>query len=128
MSLQVLSRGKDIYSFEDVIKKREKDREFKTLLDKARLRVTIAGQIKIAREEAGLSQSELADALGISQPMIGRLEGLKDNRLPSIELLAKIASITKKETDSKPTWILSGIGMYVRLGHYESNSVQTCLV
>ncbi len=88
---------KDIYRLEDAINKQEKDREFKTLLDKARLRVAIARQIKIAREEAGLSQSELADALGISQPMIGRLEGLKDNRLPSIELLAKIASITKKK-------------------------------
>lgn len=88
---------KDIYRLEDVINKQEKDHEFKILLDKARLRVAIARQIKIAREEAGLSQSELADALGISQPMIGRLEGLKDNRLPSIELLAKIASITKKK-------------------------------
>ena len=88
---------KDIYCLEDVINKQENNRKFKTLLDKARLRVAIARQIKIVREEAGLSQSELADALGISQPMIGRLEGLKDNRLPSIELLAKIASITKKK-------------------------------
>ena len=91
------TRTKDIYSLEDIIKRREKDREFKILLDKARLRVAIARQIKIAREKAGLTQSELADAIGISQPMIGRLEGLKDNRLPSIELLAKIASITKKK-------------------------------
>ena len=95
--MKIHTRIKDIYSLEDVIKRRGKDREFKTLLDKARLRVAIARQIKIAREEAGLSQSELADALGISQPMIGRLEGLKDNRLPSIELLAKIASITRKK-------------------------------
>ncbi|MBI4221735.1 MAG: hypothetical protein HY607_03520, partial [Planctomycetes bacterium] len=51
---------KDIYRLEDVINKQEKDREFKILLDKARLRVAIARQIKIAREEAGLSQSELA--------------------------------------------------------------------
>ena len=95
--MKIHTRIKDIYSLEDVIKRRGKDREFKTVLDKARLRVAIARQIKIAREEAGLSQSELADALGISQPMIGRLEGLKDNRLPSIELLAKIASITRKK-------------------------------
>lgn len=87
----------NIYHLEDTIDKHEKDPEFKILLDKARLRVAIARQIKIAREEAGLSQSALADALGISQPMIGRLEGLKDNRLPSIELLTKIASITKKK-------------------------------
>lgn len=95
--MKIHNSKKDIYSLENIIKKRAKDHEFKTLLDKARLRVAIARQIKIAREEAGLSQSGLADALGISQPMIGRLEGLKDNRLPSIELLAKIASITKKK-------------------------------
>lgn len=92
-----LKQEKDIHSLEDVIKRREKDYEFKILLDKARLRVAIARQIKIAREKAGLTQSELADAIGISQPMIGRLEGLKDKRLPSIELLVKIASITRKK-------------------------------
>lgn len=95
--MKIHAHKKDIYRLEDVINKQEKDPEFKMLLDKARLRVTIARQIKIAREDAGLSQTELADALGISQPMIGRLEGLKDKRLPSIELLAKIASITKKK-------------------------------
>lgn len=88
---------KDIYRLEEVVNRQEKDHEFKILLDKARLRVAIARQIKIAREEAELSQSELAEALGMSQPMIGRLEGLTDSRLPSIELLAKIASITKKK-------------------------------
>ena len=107
--MKIHTRIKDIYSLEDVIKRRKKDHEFKILLDKARLRVAIARQIKIAREDAGLSQSELADALGISQPMIGRLEGLKDNRLPSIELLAKIASITKKKL------IVNQPGFYLEL-------------
>src|SRR3989339_2098687 len=109
ISMKTHTLVKVIYRLEDAINKQEKDREFKILLDKARLRVAIARQIKIAREEAGLSQSELADALGISQSMIGRLEGLKDNRLPSIELLAKIASITKKKL------IVNQPGFYLEL-------------
>lgn len=86
----------ELRSIEEIIKEHEKDREFKTLLDQARLRVAIARQIKLARERAGLTQSELAKALGVTQPMIGRLESLKDKRLPSIELLARISAITKK--------------------------------
>jgi DNA-binding XRE family transcriptional regulator len=84
-------------AIEEIIKEHEKDREFKAFLDQARLRVAIARQIKLAREKAGLTQAELAKALGVTQPMIGRLESLKDKRLPSIELLAKIAAVTKKQ-------------------------------
>ncbi len=83
-------------SIEEIIKGHERDREFKPLLDQARLRVAIARQIKLAREKAGFTQAELAEALGVTQPMIGRLESLKDKRLPSIELLARIAAVTKR--------------------------------
>jgi DNA-binding XRE family transcriptional regulator len=86
----------ELRSIEEVIKGHEKDHGFKHLLDQARLRVAIARQIKVAREKAGLTQAELAKALGVTQPMIGRLESLKDKRLPSIELLARIAAVTKK--------------------------------
>lgn len=89
-------RLSELRSIEEIIKRHEKDHEFKPLLDQARLRVAIARQIKVAREKAGLTQAELAEALGVTQPMIGRLESLKDKRLPSIELLARIAAITKK--------------------------------
>jgi DNA-binding XRE family transcriptional regulator len=86
----------ELRSLEEVIKGHERDHEFKPLLDQARLRVAIARQIKLAREKAGLTQAELAEALGVTQPMIGRLESLKDKRLPSIELLARVAAVTKK--------------------------------
>lgn len=89
-------RLSELRSIEGIIKEHERDREFKALLGQARLRVAIARQIKLAREKAGLTQAELAKALGVTQPMIGRLESLKDKRLPSLELLAKIAAVTKK--------------------------------
>lgn len=74
----------------------EGDAGFATLLDRARLRVAMARAIKHAREEAGLTQAELAKALNITQPMVGRLESMKDKRLPGIELLFRIASVTRK--------------------------------
>jgi DNA-binding XRE family transcriptional regulator len=88
---------KDLRSHKEVIKEVERDPEFKNLLDRARLRVAIARQIKQVREKAGLTQAELAEALKMSQPMLGRLESLKDKRLPSLELLFRIASVTKKK-------------------------------
>ena len=89
-------RVSQLRSLEEIIKEHAKDHEFKPLLDQARLRVAIARQIKLAREKAGFTQAELAEALGVTQPMVGRLESLKDQRLPSIELLARIAAVTKR--------------------------------
>ena len=93
---QIQGKLWELRSIDDIIKGHERDHEFKALLDQARLRVAIARQIKLARQKAGLTQAELAKALGVAQPMIGRLESLKDKRLPSLELLAKIAAVTKK--------------------------------
>ena len=82
-------------SLDKIIKRHEREPGFRPLLDQARLRVAIARQIKLSREKAGLTQAELAQALGVTQPMIGRLESLRDKRLPSLELLAKIVKVTK---------------------------------
>lgn len=90
-------RIKELPSLDEIVKEHEREPGFKTLLDHARLRVAVARAIKTAREKAGLSQAELAGALGISQPMIGRLESLKDKRVPSLELLAKISAVTKRK-------------------------------
>jgi Predicted transcriptional regulators len=50
----------------------------------------IGSRIKIKRVEAGLSQKELAQAIGVSPPAINRFE--KGIKSPSIETLAKLAS------------------------------------
>ena len=42
------------------------------------------------REQAGLTQQELADRLNVKQPVIGRLEKGKDKRAPRIETLRRI--------------------------------------
>lgn len=90
-------RIKELPSLEEIVAGHEQDPEFKVILDRVRLRIAVARAIKTAREKADLTQAELAEALGISQPMIGRLESLKDKRVPSLELLAKISAVTKKK-------------------------------
>ncbi len=90
-------RIKELPSLEEIVAGHEQDSEFKVILNRVRLRIAVARAIKTAREKAGLTQAELAGALGISQPMIGRLESLKDKRVPSLELLAKISAVTKKK-------------------------------
>ncbi len=87
---------KDLPSIRPFIRGQEKDPEMKVLMDRAGLRIEIARAIKTAREKAGLTQAELAKELGKTQAQIGRLESLKDKRLPSLELLAEIAAVTKK--------------------------------
>ena len=87
---------KDLPSIGSFIREQEKDPEMKVLMDRAGLRIEIARAIKTARERAGLTQAELAKELGKTQAQIGRLESLRDKRLPSLELLAKIAAVTKR--------------------------------
>lgn len=93
---RIAERVSSYPTLKEYIKEQEKDPEFKDLLDRSRLRVAVARAIKLAREKAGLTQAELAKALNTTQSVIGRLESLKDNRLPSLELLVKIAEITQK--------------------------------
>jgi DNA-binding XRE family transcriptional regulator len=82
--------------FDDWVTVRERDPEFKAELNRARLRVAIVRAIKQARELAGLTQAELAQALGLKQSAIGRLESLRDQRLPSVDLLLRISAATRK--------------------------------
>lgn len=47
--------------------------------------------IKKAREEKGMEQSELADMVGVSQPTISSYEsGVREPRLGVIKLLARV--------------------------------------
>lgn len=81
----------------DWIKGEEKrDRSFKTSMDRLRIRIAIVKAIKAIRQKANITQAELAKALNVHQSTIGRLESMKDNRLPNIDLLIKISQITRK--------------------------------
>lgn len=56
----------------------------------SRVRVAIAVMIKALREQAGLSQAQLAKLAGIPQSQVARLEGTSDRRIPSMDLLTNI--------------------------------------
>lgn len=57
-------------------------------------RKKLGKQIKLARVELDLSQTELANAIGATQKSISRYEA--GASLPSLETLAKIAKTLKK--------------------------------
>ena len=56
----------------------------------SRVRVAIAALVKTLREQAGMSQTQLAKVAGIPQSQVARLEGTNDKRIPSMDLLTKI--------------------------------------
>ncbi len=58
--------------------------------------VKVGDKIKRLREEAGLTQSELAKKLGKTQSYVGLLE--KDYRSITLNTLEKIAKALKKDT------------------------------
>ena len=60
--------------------------------------LTLAGQVIARRQEAGLTQAQLAKAAGLGHHAIFRLEkGLVDPKLSSIEKIGEILQATPKE-------------------------------
>jgi ribosome-binding protein aMBF1 (putative translation factor) len=55
----------------------------------------LAREVIKARTDAGLSQSELAERMGTTQPFVARLES--GNTFPSIRTLLKVAKATGKK-------------------------------
>jgi ribosome-binding protein aMBF1 (putative translation factor) len=96
MKKNLREKIKGLPSLDDIVSEHCKDPKFKAEFERMKLRLAVARAIKTAREKAGLSQAELASALGLTQPMIGRLESLKDRSLPSLDLLAKISAATQR--------------------------------
>ena len=61
-------------------------------VEAARLRLELAQTVHDLREQAGLSQSDLAKQVGTKQPNISRLENGEVAGLPSLDLLGRVAS------------------------------------
>lgn len=58
----------------------------------------ISENVKARRLELGLTQTELADAVGVSQPFIAGLEA--GNRVPRIDSIAKLADALRTTPDA----------------------------
>jgi phage repressor protein C with HTH and peptisase S24 domain len=73
--------------------------------------MNLSQRLKAARKHANLTQKELADAAGVSQPVISQLEG--GASLKSVHI-AKLATTCKVD----PLWLSEGVGeMLARRAH-----------
>ncbi|MDO8281773.1 MAG: helix-turn-helix transcriptional regulator [Thermodesulfovibrionia bacterium] len=70
-----------------------KDKDFKLYFDKAEAKRNIAQEIAALRRTNHLTQAQLAEKVGTRQQVISRMESPNDNRMPSLDFLAKIAKI-----------------------------------
>ncbi|MBM4135945.1 MAG: helix-turn-helix transcriptional regulator [Nitrospira sp.] len=73
------------------IERHLKDREFKIYFDRAEAKRKIAQEIAALRKAHNITQSQLARKIQTKQQAISRLESPNDKRMPSFELLDRIA-------------------------------------
>ena len=75
-----------------------KNPHMQTILAKARVNAAVAQLIYNAREQAGLTQKELAELVGTKQPVIARLEDA-DYEGHSLTMLQRIATALHQRLD-----------------------------
>ena len=78
------------------IERQLKDREFRLYFDKAEAKRKIAQEIALLRKAQHISQAQLAKEIKTSQQVISRLESPRSKRMPSIELLDRVARALKR--------------------------------
>ncbi len=78
-----------------------KDLEFREHYQKELLINEISKLIVELRKEAHLTQAELAKKADTTQPVIARLESGANSRIPSLELLARVAKAVNTELHIK---------------------------
>ena len=82
-------------ALKDVLKRELKDPEFSFYFEREKSISEIARFVRDARLKAGLTQAQLAKKAQSSQVVIARLESGTDQRVPSLDLLERIASALK---------------------------------
>lgn len=76
----------------------QKDPKMQEILATARMNADVAQLIYDAREQAGLTQKQLADLVGTKQPVIARLEDA-DYEGHSLAMLQRIATALHKRLE-----------------------------
>lgn len=72
------------------IKSKSKDGEFKVAYEEVQMHLKIAKLLEELRHKANLTQAELAEMTGVSQPMIARLERGDQDRVPILRTINRI--------------------------------------
>jgi predicted XRE-type DNA-binding protein len=75
---------------DDIIRKELRDPKYRREFLRFSVRIEIAAAIKHLRLSRGLTQKQLAARARIPQSQIGRIEGLSDARIPSLDQLVNI--------------------------------------
>jgi DNA-binding XRE family transcriptional regulator len=78
-------------TLDEVLREQLKDPEFRYHFEQRALVHEVALAVRQMREAAGLTQAQLAALIGVSQPMIARVERGSDRRTPSWDTLRRIA-------------------------------------
>jgi ribosome-binding protein aMBF1 (putative translation factor) len=77
-------------SFETYLGNQMKDPAFRRAWEARRVVAEVALAVRRMREEAGLTQAQLADLIGVKQPMIARVERGSDPRTPRWDVLRRV--------------------------------------
>ena len=81
------------------LKKKLKDKELSFSYEEAAIHLKIARLVENLRQKEGLTQAQLSNLSGISQPMIARLERGDPNRIPTLSTINKIFRALGYEID-----------------------------
>ena len=77
-------------SFHDYLTGQLEDPEFRRAWESRMVVAELAMAVRRMREEAGLTQAQLAALIGVKQPMIARLERGTDPRTPRWDVLRRV--------------------------------------
>ena len=83
------------FTLNNMINEQLEEQEFAAEYNRELLINAIAKVVVKLRKNKKLTQSQLADKLGTSQSVIARLESGNDSRIPSLDMLARIANATQ---------------------------------
>lgn len=75
-----------------ILEEKSKNNKFVQLYQDEELINEVVNQLIKSRKEKGITQTQLAKITNTTQPLIARLEGRKDSRIPSLKLLSKLAN------------------------------------
>ncbi len=80
-----------------VLARQMKDPEFRYHYEQRKLVHEVAVAVRAMRKQAGMTQAQLATEVGVSQPMIAKIEKGIDQRVPHWEMLGKVCVALGKQ-------------------------------
>jgi len=87
-------------TLDNIIKEEyDKDEDFAKHYDKEMLINAISKMVVSLRHKVHLTQETLANRANTTQPVIARIESGSDSRVPSLDLLARIAAASDAQLD-----------------------------